>query len=31
VVPPEAQESPLYVAVKTCPECHPDSKAARAA
>jgi UPF0176 protein len=31
VVPPEAQESPLYVAGKTCPECHPDSKAARAA
>ncbi|MFM0224502.1 sulfurtransferase [Paraburkholderia dipogonis] len=31
VVPPEAQESPMYVAGKTCPECHPDSKAARAA
>jgi UPF0176 protein len=31
VVPPEAQASPLYVAGKTCPECHPDSKAARAA
>jgi len=31
VVPPEAQQSPLYVAGKTCPECHPDSKATRAA
>ncbi|MFL9914926.1 sulfurtransferase [Paraburkholderia fungorum] len=31
VVTPEAQQSPMYVAGKTCPECHPDSKAARAA
>ncbi|ASL43063.1 putative adenylyltransferase/sulfurtransferase MoeZ [Burkholderia sp. AD24] len=31
VVPPEAQQSPLYVAGKTCPACHPDSKATRAA
>ncbi|WCM20811.1 sulfurtransferase [Paraburkholderia bryophila] len=31
VVPPEAQQSPLYVAGKTCPACHPDSKAAHAA
>jgi UPF0176 protein len=31
VVPPEAQQSPMYVAGKTCPECHPDSKATRAA
>jgi UPF0176 protein len=31
VVPPEAQASPMYVAGKTCPACHPDSKAARAA
>jgi UPF0176 protein len=31
VVPPEAQQSPLYVAGKTCPACHPDSKASRAA
>jgi UPF0176 protein len=31
VVPPAAQQSPLYVAGKTCPECHPDSKATRAA
>ncbi|SDQ39188.1 UPF0176 protein [Paraburkholderia fungorum] len=31
VVPPDAQQSPMYVAGKTCPECHPDSKATRAA
>jgi UPF0176 protein len=31
VVPPEAQQSPLYVAGKTCPACHPDSKATQAA
>jgi UPF0176 protein len=31
VVTPDAQKSPMYVAGKTCPECHPDSKAARAA
>ena len=31
VVPPEAQKSPMYVAGKTCPECHPDGKAAHAA
>jgi UPF0176 protein len=31
VVTPEAQQSPMYVAGKTCPECHPDSKAACAA
>ncbi|MFM0593066.1 MULTISPECIES: sulfurtransferase [Paraburkholderia] len=31
VVPPEAQQSPLYVAGKTCPACHPDGKAAHAA
>ncbi|WP_341312813.1 sulfurtransferase [Paraburkholderia sp. IMGN_8] len=31
VVTLDAQQSPLYVAGKTCPECHPDSKAARAA
>jgi UPF0176 protein len=31
VVTPQAQQSPMYVAGKTCPECHPDSKAARAA
>ncbi|MFM0335771.1 sulfurtransferase [Paraburkholderia fungorum] len=31
VVMPGAQQSPLYVAGKTCPECHPDSKAAHAA
>ncbi|MCC8396262.1 sulfurtransferase [Paraburkholderia sp. MMS20-SJTR3] len=31
VVTPEQQQSPLYVAGKTCPACHPDSKAARAA
>ena len=31
VVTPEAQQSPMYVAGKTCPECHPDSKAAHAA
>ena len=31
VVPPEAQQSPLYVAGKTCPACHPDSKANQAA
>ncbi|WGS50923.1 sulfurtransferase [Paraburkholderia sp. D15] len=31
VVPPEAQQSPFYVAGKTCPACHPDSKAAHAA
>jgi UPF0176 protein len=31
VVPPEAQQSPMYVAGKTCPECHPDGKATRAA
>ena len=31
VVPPEAQQSPQYVAGKTCPACHPDRKAAHAA
>lgn len=31
VVPPAAQQSPLYVAGKTCPACHPDGKAAHAA
>ncbi|MFM0739529.1 sulfurtransferase [Paraburkholderia xenovorans] len=31
VVTPEQQQSPLYVAGKTCPACHPDAKAARAA
>jgi UPF0176 protein len=31
VVPPDAQQSPLYVAGKTCPECHPDRKATHAA
>lgn len=31
VVTLDAQQSPLYVAGKTCPECHPDGKAARAA
>jgi UPF0176 protein len=31
VVSPEAQLSPLYVPGKTCPECHPERKAARAA
>jgi UPF0176 protein len=28
VVTPEQQQSPRYVAGKTCPACHPDSKAA---
>jgi UPF0176 protein len=31
VVSPEAQLSPLYVPGKTCPECHPERNAARAA
>jgi UPF0176 protein len=31
VVTPEQQHSPMYVAGKTCPACHPDSKAACAA
>ena len=31
VVSPEAQQSPLYVPGKTCPECHPERNAARAA
>ncbi|EEA02027.1 Rhodanese domain protein [Burkholderia sp. H160] len=31
VVTPEQQQSPMYVAGKTCPACHPDSKAACAA
>jgi UPF0176 protein len=31
VVSPEAQQSPLYVPGKTCPECHPERDAARAA
>jgi UPF0176 protein len=31
VVTPEEQKSPMYVAGKTCPHCHPDGKAARAA
>ncbi|MFP3565939.1 sulfurtransferase [Paraburkholderia sp. SIMBA_030] len=31
VVTVEAQQSPLYVAGKTCPACHPDGEAARAA
>jgi UPF0176 protein len=31
VVSPEAQLSPLYVPGKTCPECHPERDAARAA
>ncbi|HZZ02359.1 sulfurtransferase [Paraburkholderia sp.] len=31
VVTPKAQQSPMYVAGKTCPECHPDSTAAHAA
>ncbi|MGF6966811.1 UPF0176 protein [Paraburkholderia sp. WC7.3g] len=31
VVTPEQQQSPMYVAGKTCPVCHPDRKAACAA
>ncbi|RZF28114.1 sulfurtransferase [Paraburkholderia sp. UYCP14C] len=31
VVTPEQQQSPMYVAGKTCPACHPDSNAACAA
>ncbi|MGH8779073.1 sulfurtransferase [Paraburkholderia sp.] len=31
VVDPAAQQSPLYVPGKTCPACHPDRDAARAA
>ncbi|MGF6815195.1 UPF0176 protein [Paraburkholderia atlantica] len=31
VVTPEQQQSPMYVAGKTCPACHPDSKGACAA
>ena len=31
VVTPEEQQSPFYVAGKTCPACHPDSMAAHAA
>ena len=31
VVAPEAQQSPMYVPGKTCPACHPNRGAARAA